>query len=43
MYLIQLNLKNGQKYWFHGTKSDCKRALKYLGTIYKSIKIEEKE
>ena len=42
MYRITLYFKNGQKNWFNGTKTDCKKAMKFLGTIYHKVTIEEK-
>ena len=41
MYLIRLYFKNGQKNWYVGTKTNFKEDMKFLGTIYKKITIEE--
>jgi len=42
MYKIIVYFKNGQKNWFNGTKTDCKNTLRYLGTIYSKVSIEER-
>jgi len=43
MYLIKRYFKNGQKNWYRGTKTDFKADMKFLGSIYKKITIEEKK
>ena len=41
MYLIKRYFKNEQKNWYKGTKTNFKEDMKFLGSIYNKIAIEE--
>jgi len=41
MYLIKRYFKNGQKNWYQGTKTNFKEDMKFLGSIYNKITIQE--